>query len=63
MCWVGEIEMLVWWRYKGRSNSKGAVEMERIKLCVVQGNVWHNACMMRLQPFLPVSHGPCEVLH
>ena len=26
----------------------------RIKLCVVHGSVWHNACAIGLQPFLPV---------
>jgi len=58
-CWcrVGEIEMVVWWRYKCRSESEGAVERERTKLCVVQGSLRHNACVMGLQPSFP-----CEIL-
>ena len=54
MCQVGEIKMLVWWRYKVEEKAKELSGRDRIKLCVVHGSVWHNACMVGLQPFLPM---------
>jgi len=47
-----------WWRYKGRSESEGAVWKVRIKLCVMHGIVRHSACATELQPALPVWGPP-----